>query len=148
MNHAVAVDASVAVKWVIDEPHTDLALKLWADSAMAGRAVIAAPHFEGEVANAVFERVRTTDPLKHLDANDAEETLARFLAYPVEMISPPGLIYHAFAFAQAHDLPSIYDSLYVVTARLADVDLWTADNRLLTALGGRATWVHYIGDYS
>jgi hypothetical protein len=52
MNHAVAVDASMAVKWVVDDPHTDRALKLWADNTTARRPIISAPDFTGEVTNA------------------------------------------------------------------------------------------------
>lgn len=111
MNHAVAVDASVAVKWVIDEPHSDRALKLWADSITARRPVISAPHFPGEVTNAVYQRVRATDPSKHLDLRDAEAAIRGFLAYPVALADPADLYLQAFEFAAAHGLPSIYDAL-------------------------------------
>ena len=147
MNHAVAVDASLAVKWVIAEPDSDRALNLWADSAAARRPVLSAPHFHGEVANAIYQRVRTTDPAKHLDLPDAEEALSRFLAYPVELATPPALVAEAFRFAHTHGLPSIYDALYVVLAQLLSVELWTADQRLLAAVGGSAPWVRPLSTY-
>jgi predicted nucleic acid-binding protein len=147
MNHAVAVDASLAVKWVVDEPYTDRALKLWADCAAARRPVLSAPHFPGEVANAIYQRFRTTDATKHLDLVDAQDALDRFLIYPVELANPPDLYRGAFTFAQAQGLPAVYDSLYVVLAQLAGVELWTADQRLLAALAGRAPWVKPISSY-
>ncbi len=147
MNHAVVVDASLAVKWVIPERDSDRAVKLWTDAALARRPVLSAPHFPGEVANAIYQRVRRTDPYAHLDFPDAEEALARFLAYPVELAYPPHLTREAFAFAYTHGLVSMYDALYVVLAQLLNAELWTADERLLTQLAGRAPWVHRLGSY-
>jgi predicted nucleic acid-binding protein len=71
MNHAVLVDASLAVKWVIPETDSDRADMLWADASRARRPILSAPHFPGEVANAIFQRVRCTDASKHLDFPDA-----------------------------------------------------------------------------
>src|SRR6266508_5015810 len=99
MNHAVLVDASTAVKWVIAEPDSDRALKLWSDAALARRPVLSAPLFPGEVANAIYQRLRSTDPSKHLDLADAEEALTRFLAYSVQLADPPDLTREAFTFA-------------------------------------------------
>lgn len=147
MNHALVVDASLAVKWVIPEPDRDRALQLVADAAVAQRPVLSAPHFPGEVANAIYQRVRSTDPDKHLDVPDAEQALERFLAYPVELATPPDLTREAFRFAHAHSLVGIYDALYVVFARLHDAELWTADGRLLAQLAGRAPWVRHINTY-
>ena len=147
MNHALVVDASLAVKWVVDEPDSDRALKLEADAALARRPLLSAPHFPGEVANAIYQRVRSNDPSKHLDIAGAEESLVRFLAYPIELVSPSDLTHHAFTFAHAHGLVSVYDALYVVLARLLSVELWTAYGRLLTQLAGRAPWVRPLRDY-
>lgn len=149
MNHAiaVAVDASVAVKWVVAEPHTAHALQLWADCAAQHRPVVSAPHFAGEVANAVYQRVRATDPAKHLDFPYADQAVARFLAYSIDLLSPPDLHREAFAFAHMHGLPSLYDALYVVLAHALQVELCTADRRLLGVLSTRAPWVRFIGDY-
>jgi predicted nucleic acid-binding protein len=147
VNHAVAVDASVAVKWVIPEPDRERALKLVADAALARRPVVSAPHFAGEVANALYQRVRSTDPSKHLDVPDARQALARFEAYGVELTSAPTLVREAFTFAHSHGLVGIYDALYVVLARLLNVELWTADERLLNQLAGRAPWVRPLSSY-
>jgi predicted nucleic acid-binding protein len=147
MNHAVVVDASLAVKWVVDEPDSDRALKLHDDAVRDQRPLLSAPHFPGEVANAIYQRVRSTDPSKHLDLTDAEEALDQFLAFPVELSNPPGLVREAFAFAQDRGLVSIYDALYVVLARMVAAELWTADQRLLTQLSGRAAWVRPLREY-
>lgn len=146
MNHAVAVDASVAVKWVVAEDFTDRAQALLGNSLRAARPLIAPPHFPGEVVNAIHRRTqRSEQPLSPVRATQAVQ---EFLEYPVELLSPADLYWQAFTFAQTHALAAIYDSLYVVLAQLLEVELWTADERLLRALGDAAPWVRFIGDYS
>lgn len=142
------VDASVAVKWVIPEVDRDRAHKLIGDVARAGGRILAPAHFPGEVGNAIYQRLRSNDPSKHLDLADAEEALAGFLTYPVEVIeTTPALLAAAFSFAHDQSLVGIYDALYVVLARELDAELWTADGRLLTQLAGRAPWVRALRDY-
>jgi predicted nucleic acid-binding protein len=145
MNHAVAVDASVAVKWVVAEEFTDQAQALLRDSFRAARPVIAPPHFSGEVVNAIHRRTQRTE--RPLSPAQAAQAVQDFIEYPIELLTPASLYWQAFSFAQTHALATIYDSLYVVFAQLLDVDLWTADERLLRALGDRAPWVRFIGDH-
>ena len=57
------------------------------------------------------------------------------------------LFCQALLFATTHRLPSIYDVLYVVVARMANVELWTADQQLVNVLGSAAPWVRPIADY-
>lgn len=145
---AISVDASVAVKWVITvENLSDHAQALLRDCTRTGRRVIAPPHMAGEVANALYQKVRSRDPNRHLTVDEALEALTAFTAVNVQSYFPTGLYERALAFAAAHGLPSLYDSLYVVLAQLLGVELWTADRRLLDALGGSSPWVRFIGDY-
>lgn len=147
MNHAVSVDASVAVKWVVDEQLTTEARSLLADIVNADLPIVVPPHVPGEVTSAIYQKWRSTDPARHLSDDDAEEALRRFLAFPIRVITPPDLYAHAFGYARTLGIPSIYDSLYVAFARLLDVELWTADTDLLTLLAGRAPWVRPISAY-
>lgn len=110
-------------------------------------SVIAPPQMAGEVANALYQKVRSRDPDRHLTGEEAQEALTAFMAVQVESLSPNGMYELAMEFALEHGLPSLYDSLYVVLARLLGVELWTADRRLLDALGGGSPWVRFIGDY-
>ena len=140
-----AVDASVGVKWVLDEDLTEHAQALLHTSPP--RRIIAPPHLISEVTNAIFQRMRTTDPTKHVDPDDGEEALNRFLRFRIDLISSPPLYQRAVVLARTHRLPNIYDSLYVALAELSGCELWTADAALLRALGGGAPWVRWIGDY-
>ncbi|MCL5961186.1 MAG: type II toxin-antitoxin system VapC family toxin [Chloroflexi bacterium] len=138
---SIVVDASTAVKWVIDEEHTDRARQLLIDNARV--PILAPPHLATEVTNAIYQRLRRRD----VTADEAEEALDRFLAIGVELITPPGLYQRAFNFARTHGLKDAYDSLYVVLAQMAEVDLWTDDRVLLKAVASLASWVRWIGDY-
>jgi predicted nucleic acid-binding protein len=144
----VAVDASVALKWVVTaEAFADLAQALYRDCLAAGRRLVGPPHLTGEVTNALYQRVRTQNPDRQLTETEAREALSAFLALGVELLTTPDLYEQAFSFARAHTLPSVYDALYVVFAQTLGTELWTADQRLLAALDGAAPWVRFIGDY-
>jgi predicted nucleic acid-binding protein len=150
MNHShrgVVVDASVALKWVIWEELAPQARQLLRTIVATDVQIIGPPHMSGEVANAIYQRQRSRDPRRHLQTVEAEEALAHYLTLDIELVTPTGLYQRAFEFARQQALPSLYDSLYVVTAQLLGLDLWTADRRLLGALGDSAPSVRFIGDY-
>lgn len=146
MNHAVAVDASVAVKWVVAEQDTDRAQALLHDHLTASRPIATPPHFTGEVVNAIYRRMRRTGP-NQLSRPQAATAAREFLQYPTQTLTMPALYEQAFTFADAHRMSAIYDSLYVIFARLLGIELWTADERLLNELGSAAPWVRPLASY-
>jgi len=109
--------------------------------------MFAPPHMRGEAANGIYQRLRTADQAKRLDRVGVDNALSQLLRYPIETLDPPALYERALDFAALHHLGAIYDALYVVLAQLFGAELWTADKRLLTALGGRAPWVRDISSY-
>ena len=141
MNDGVVVDASVAVKWVVDEEHTDRALTLLRDKA--AEPILGPPHLASEVSNAIYQRLRR----HHIDANEAAQALERFLETGVQPSSPNGLYQQAFEFGRVHALKNIYDSLYVVLAQMLRLELWTDDRTLVSMVGSAAPWVRWIGQY-
>lgn len=149
MNQAqvLVADASVAVKWVLNETHSDRADQLLADCAADNRAIAAPPHLYAEVTNALFQRPLRSDPAVRISDAAARQALVEFLSIPIQLLSPAGLYDEAYDFGRTYTLRSIYDSLYVVLARQLGCELWTADGRLLDALGTAAPWVRFIGDY-
>lgn len=95
--------------------------------------------------NALYQRLRTADPAKHLPRTAVDQAIARLGQVRFALQQPSGLYEVAFDFAVSHRLPSIYDAIYVSLAQMIGADLWTADQRLLTAIGGAAPWVRFIG---
>ena len=139
----IAVDASIAAKWVLPEQHSALALALLAAARRRGEQIVAPRLLPFEVANIVRKRmVRQALPLA-----DADQRLADFLHLPVRLIVPDRLHRRALALADAYGLPAVYDAHYVVVAQHLGCDLWTDDQRLLRAVGGVLPFVRWIGDF-
>ena len=147
MNHAVVVDASVAIKRVLSEEFTEQGQALFDNCLTAHRPMLAPPLLPGEITNALNQRVRTTVGARRITEDEANRALAAFLRLPITLSSPPGLYPRALAFARTHGLPSAYDSIYVVLAQMTNAELWTADQRLLRAVSSAAPWVRWIGDF-
>jgi predicted nucleic acid-binding protein len=97
----------------------------------------------GEAANTVLQRFRRGD----LTADEAETAVHDILDLAIVVTLPPGLIEEGFRFARDHELPTVYDSYYVVLARVLNAELWTDDRRLLRAIRNTAPWVRWIGEY-
>lgn len=70
-----------------------------------------------------------------------------FSALTIAVVSSADLDRDALVLAGEFGLPAVYDAHYVVLARTMNVDLWTADQRLLRSLGGRLPFVRSISDY-
>ena len=139
----ICVDASLAAKWVLTEADRDLALYLYTQSHDAGEAVIAPPFLPVEVTNAIWRRVARG----FINRAEAEERLRLFLEFEVELAGPPGLYQAALGLADRFSRPAVYDVHYVALAQIAGCDLWTADQRLLNALGGQLAFVRPLADF-
>lgn len=137
----LVVDASIAMKWVIDEELSEQARALLRDQAVY--PIVAPLHFLSEVTNALHQRVRRG----HMTDDEAQDALAEIVRLGVTLQDSPGLYGQALTFARSNRLPATYDSLYVVLAQILGIELWTADERLLNAIRAKAPWVRWIGDY-
>jgi len=130
---APVVDASVAIKWVPEEPFTDQASALFDDALARHQLPQAPPHLPGEVVNAIYRRTRRTS-VTAIPPDEARLAVSHFLRLPIAVVAP-------------QRLASIYDGLYVALAKIVGADLWTADERLLNAVRTFAPWVRWIGEY-
>lgn len=143
MTDLEVVDASVAVKWVIEEDYSAQADELLRSASRNRTRIVGPPLLRIEVTNAIFQRRRRGD----LTLAEADDAVARFLGIDLDIETPPDLIPRAYAFARDHQLKSIYDCLYAVLAEHLAAELWTADRRLFDAVAAVAPWVRWIGDY-
>ena len=122
------VDASVAAKWVIDEPGTRQALKL-------RRHVLSAPELLiTESANIVWKKVRLGE-LSKLQASLAIGLLVRA---DIELVPTRRLARRAVALAVLLD-HSAYECMYLALAEAAKRPFVTADRRLLRKLAVERT---------
>ena len=121
----LVVDASVGLKWVVDEADSDEAVAL-----VAGRRLIAPALFWIETANALAVKTRRGE-LTRAAAADAWRDLCEA---PIEIVPvTPGSVTPALTLAQ--DLPhTVYDCAYLATALSSGCSLVTADARFAAIL--------------
>jgi predicted nucleic acid-binding protein len=133
------VDASVAVKWVVEEDHSAKATIL-----LAFDTCHAPDHWRAEAVNVLWSKVVRGD----LTAADAEERMTVLLRAPVIGTPIADLMARAFAISVARTV-TIYDSLYVALAERRDIVMVTADERLIRRLSGDAALAKrmvWVGD--
>lgn len=139
---AVVIDASVALKWQLDdEQHSPQALALRDDVLVHERLTAYAPNlYVYEVLNGIVSAVKRD----RLRQSQGEEALRHLFSIEFELRTPP--IDRTYAIAVENGL-SAYDSSYVTLAESLGAELWTADRALYEAVGTALPWVRWIGDY-
>ena len=119
----LVVDASVALKWVIDEPGSDAA------AALHGSSLSAPDLMPVECANVLWVKARK----RELDPEEALERIALLVDAPVALVPGMELIDSAARLALEIDHP-VYDCLYLALALRSRVPLVTADRKLVAAV--------------
>jgi predicted nucleic acid-binding protein len=140
----ICVDASVAVKWILEEERSDLALALYDAVVQAGQSIVAPPLLPLEVTNILRQRMRANPEVSLTEATDQ---LDDFLARPNDYHNPMGLHHQALVLADALDLPATYDAHYLALAERLGCELWTDDLRLIRRVATSLPFVHWIGDH-
>ncbi len=137
----VVVDASVALKWVLEEELTEEALALRARWIESEELTIAPPIFRSEVTNALHRAVRRG----HLDSAAASSGLG-FLLASTAIDEPLGLYGRSFDIAAELSQGATYDAHYIALAEHHKCDMWTADRRLVRAAQRRFPAVRWLGE--
>jgi predicted nucleic acid-binding protein len=120
----LVVDASVAVKWVLDEPATDRAVAL----RNSDGDLIAPSLVHAEIGNALWRAALRGD----ITAPEAVRGLNAAVAHYSRIILLPELADNAIELAIELRHP-IYDCFYLALAQRERCALVTADRRLLSA---------------
>jgi len=135
------VDASVAVKWFIHEPHRDKAMTLLLGFRNKRLELRAPDHIVAEVASALWKLSALRN---QITASEAEGSHADFLALKLKLHPVPSIIGAALRLAvQEHHTP--YDMFYVALAAQLGCQFITADERLAHKLGGRFPFILWLG---
>lgn len=117
------IDASIAVKWVVDEPGTAEALAL-------RRHALAAPDLlVAECANILWKKVR----LQEISAQEAALAARLLERADIELAPMRLLLAEAARFAIALDHPA-YDCIYLALARVQGCGFVTADDKFVRKL--------------
>lgn len=121
------VDASVAVKWLIPEEHSECAMKLLDDWFEEGLELNAPKLLRLEVTNALTKYVER----RVIDAEKAQEGFEIFREIMLSYVEEDWpLIEDALKASMSTGL-SIYDAVYFALAKRLEATLITADRRLV-----------------
>jgi predicted nucleic acid-binding protein len=137
----LVIDASVAVKWFVEEPLRDEARNL-----IQGNDPLCAPDLLfAEIANIGWKLVRRGD----IESDQALEMITEVGDQFSTVISSSLLCERAFHIALALGHP-VYDCLYLTCAEVADAMLVTADERFYAATQGgpHAELIRHLSDFS
>ena len=122
--NAIVVDASVAVKWFLPEPHAPAARRV-----LTGQRTLLAPDFIwAEVGNVLWKRCQRAEIAREA----AQRILRDFRKFPIKTYAAKALLEHAWLLATQHQI-TVYDGLYLALAISRRCNLVTADRGFVDA---------------
>ncbi|MCE9606114.1 MAG: type II toxin-antitoxin system VapC family toxin [Planctomycetia bacterium] len=120
------LDASVALKWVLDEPHVERALLLREEYEIHRSIELIAPDiFSIEIAHVLSKGYRQGK----FSADEADDYLADLTTSAPVLMSSQTLLPRAFRISQ-ETRTGIYDALYLALGEAERVQVVTADERM------------------
>jgi predicted nucleic acid-binding protein len=118
----IVVDASVALKWVLDEPESEAAV------ALRDQELIAPALWLAEAANALWRHVRTGE----ISDQEAAAFFSELLKAPVASLPIEPHLERALELAMEIGHP-VYDCIYLALALHHRTHVMTADRRFASA---------------
>jgi predicted nucleic acid-binding protein len=106
----------------------------------AREVIITPPLFPMEMASGIRKSVHRGQ-LSEASGDSAFDELWRL---GIEIREPTRLHPEAWRFAKRFNRPTVYDSFYLALASIEGCELWTADLRLVNAVGQSLTWVRHL----
>jgi predicted nucleic acid-binding protein len=125
--NTLVIDASIAIKWVIEEEGTSQALTLRREARLLAPELLVA-----ECANILWKKARRNE----LSREEALLAARLLQTAAIELVPTRSLLAAATRIAIELDHPA-YDCLYLALAIENDCPFVTADERFLRKLGGR-----------
>ena len=143
MNGSLVVDASFAVKWILEEEYTPQAISALSEWLSRDTDVLAPSWYLFEITNALYQRVRRAELTPHEASRllrESQQTGVQLIGYDESL--------HARALELAHQfrLNAAYDAHYLALAESMDCEMWTADERLWNSVRTALGWVRWVGE--
>ena len=135
------IDSSIAVKWVLEEPGHEQALRLLDAYESAALTLIAPSLLLAEVGSVLSKRCRR----KQLTIAQAREAFRLFEVRSPVLIDTQEQMSSALELSLIHQL-AIYDCLYLALAIENGCDLVTADERFYTGIFRAYPFVRLLGE--
>ena len=144
MSGFVVIDASLAVKWLVEEEDSDKAhalLESWVAQDVTRIAPFLMPF---DVANVLHRRILRGE----FSISEGALMMTRLLGSRLQFHQSPNLHVRAIELASRFNQGAVYDAHYVALAEEFDCEFWTADRRLHRIVGPTIENLHWIGEYS
>ena len=143
MAKTCVIDASVALKWYLDdEEFVDEARELLRDYG-DGKLIINVPDlFFVEIGNAFNVAVTR----QRIEEEEAFEALREMLELDIAGIDCQEFLIQAWKFARLYKC-SFYDSLYIAVSDSSGCDFYTGDSKFYNILKSSLKWIRWIGNY-
>jgi len=138
----IVVDASLALKWVIQEPDSPRAQALLVNWSSERRDLLAPALFASEAGNALTQRMR----LGQLDLPSAQRALRDLFVAVVIVPADAQLAERALELTQLLSLAVVYDAVYAALAEREGAEFWTADHRFYAAARPILPWVRFVAE--
>jgi len=145
MRNVVVVDASVALKWVIEEPDSDKAIALLNEWDESSTTMLAPSLLAYEVTNILYQNVRKDEISRTKAATALKDILSAGIEF--DLSEDAELSLQALQFAFDFSLKAAYDPQYLALAEREDCELWTADTKLWRAVQKTFPRVRLLAHY-
>ena len=120
------VDASLAVKWLVDEEDSEKARAIYRGWVSSGVQIA-----DGEI-----------------ELRSATRILENLSAIEIRFHNPPNIHVGALQLADHLNQGAVYDSIYQALAERLDCELWTADRRFYRAARRFSDRIRWLGDFA
>jgi len=140
----VVVDASLALKWIAEEPYSAEASALLENWRLRRCRLLAPALFAYEATNAIAKRVKRNQ----LTLEAAKQRLAALLENGPALEQDLAINLRALEVMDRFALPSAYDAHYLAFAESRQCECWTADERLWNTVRKELSWVHWVGQHA
>lgn len=142
MSTPVVVDASLVLKWVLEERYTAEAFALLEEWQKRDVRPVAPGLLAFEVANALYKRLGR----RELTIDVAKGRLDDLLTMGPDLEDDRSIHTRALDLAYGFGRPTAYDAHYLALAERQGCECWTGDERLWNAVKGRLGWVRWVGE--
>lgn len=138
-NSSLCVDANLVIRLVAD-PADEAVRDLWEQWDAEHRHIAAPTLLYYEVSNALYRYQRAG----MMSPEAVRLALGAAFALPVRLYGDEPLHRRALALAERFSLPVAYDAHYLALADWLGGEFWTADRKLVRAVGGELPWVRVV----
>jgi predicted nucleic acid-binding protein len=137
----VCIDASVVLRYVL-LPDDAPIKKVWQSWISDETNLVAPSLLFYEVTNGLYQQEKN----KYLSAETIWKSLEYSLDLPITLVNEKNLHLRAREITVQYKLPATYDAHYLALAEWMDIELWTADMRLVKAVQSfDLDWVKGVG---